>query len=304
MKHIPRQPRRTHLHGKVGSKMGTEKPFSFCLNTSTIKGTLLEKIAIAEEAGYDGIEPWAREIDAYVKEGGSTAELGKRFSDAGLKPVSLIAFFEWAVDDDAKRAAGLEEARRVLDMARAIGCDRIAAPPSGLLDAPALDLPAVAQRYHTLLEIGREYGVVPVLEFWGISKVLGCLGEAVAVAAESGHADACVLVDIFHMYKHQSSFEGIRLLNGSTIGLVHINDYPAEPPRETIRDAQRVFPVDGVAPLGSILGTLGRIGYNGYLSLELFNESYYARDPLSVAKEGLAKTNDAVARALSRTAGA
>ena len=46
----------------------------FCLNTSTISGQkipLSEEVTLAAEAGYDGIEPWLREIQAYVDGGGT-----------------------------------------------------------------------------------------------------------------------------------------------------------------------------------------------------------------------------------------
>ncbi len=77
----------------------------------------------------------------------------------------------------------------------------------------------------------------------------------------------------------------------------HMNDYPADPPRETIRDADRVYPGDGVAPLTEILKTLFASGFRGTLSLELFNPTYWKEDPLVVAKTGLAKMQAAVTKA-------
>lgn len=275
-------------------------PFGYCLNTSTIKGTIEEKIEIAARAGYDGIEPWVRELDDFLSRGGSLKELRARIEELGLSVVSLIAFFEWAVEDDQRRAAGLEEARRAMDLSWQLGCSHIAAPPSGLVDTPGLHLQHAAARYRALIDQGSEYGVIPILEFWGLSKSLGHLSEAAAVAIESGHSAACILVDIFHMYKRGSPFEGLRIVNGEAVGLVHINDYPADPPRETIRDAQRVFPGDGIAPLADILADLYDSGYRGMLSLELFNEQYYAQDPQSVAAAGLSKMRQQVAEAMAR----
>jgi sugar phosphate isomerase/epimerase len=77
-----------------------------------------------------------------------------------------------------------------------------------------------------------------------------------------------------------------------------MNDYPADPPRATITDAHRVYPGDGAAPLDDLFHNLRDIGYRGMLSLELFNEKYYAQDPLEVAKTGLEKTRAAVRKAL------
>jgi 2-keto-myo-inositol isomerase len=64
-----------------------DKPFGFSLNTSTIRGQelgIVREVEIAAEAGYDAIEPWMGTLDAYVKQGGSLKELGKRIRDLGL----------------------------------------------------------------------------------------------------------------------------------------------------------------------------------------------------------------------------
>ncbi|MBT4100608.1 MAG: sugar phosphate isomerase/epimerase, partial [Gemmatimonadetes bacterium] len=54
-------------------------------------------------------------------------------------------------------------------------------------------------------------------------------------------------------------------------------------------DADRVYPGDGLAPWQQIVTALDGIGFEGMLSLELFNESYWAKGPEVVAREGLAK---------------
>jgi sugar phosphate isomerase/epimerase len=69
----------------------------------------------------------------------------------------------------------------------------------------------------------------------------------------------------------------------------HFNDYPADPPRAKISDADRVFPGDGVAPLGALLNDLSAGGFQVTLSLELFNRKLWSQDPLTVAKTGLEK---------------
>ena len=55
---------------------------------------------------------------------------------------------------------------------------------------------------------------------------------------------------------------------------------------------------DGVAPLTEIFQLLQKIGFNGVLSLELFNPKYWQQDALTVAKTGLQKMKDSVAKAL------
>ena len=279
-----------------------DEPVGFCLNTSTIRGqklSLVEEIEIAGKTGYQGIEPWINEIEQYVEAGGKLKDLKKRIADLGLVVVSAIGFANWIVDDRRERAKGLETAKRDMDLVRRIGGARIAAPPAGAIRQKDLDPFKAAERYRALLELGDKTGVVPQLELWGFSEPLHRLGEVALVAVESGHPSARVLLDVYHIYKGGSDFHGLKLIEGSAIEVFHFNDYPADPPRSRIRDADRVYPGDGVAPLRSILRDIHRTGFRGMLSLELFNPEYWQRDALSVARTGLRKMRSAVKKSLS-----
>ena len=160
-----------------------------------------------------------------------------------------------------------------------------------------LDLLKAAERYRALLEAGDLVGIVPALEVWGFSKNLGRLSECVAVAMETGHRNACVLADVFHLYTGGSDYSGIRLLGPETIQVLHLNDYPSDPPREKLDDSYRIYPGDGVAPLIGLLQMWRRTGGVKVLSLELFNRKYWSEDPLVVAKTGLARMKTVVAKA-------
>lgn len=263
-----------------------------CLNTSCLRGQnlpLTEGVAIAAEAGYDGIEPWVREIEQFVQQGGALADLRKQIADSGLTVEGAIGFAAWIADDPEQRRAGLEQLRRDMDLVRQIGGVRIAAPPVGANrpEAERLDLLAAAERYRAILDIGREIGVTPQVEVWGHSRNLSRLGEAAFVAVESGHPDACILPDIYHLYRGGSDFAGLRLLSPAALHVFHVNDYPALP-REDLNDADRVYPGDGDAPLAQIVDHLQAAGFAGALSLELFNRDYWQQDPREVARRGLA----------------
>lgn len=281
--------------------------FGFCLNTSTVRinddswgksRPITELIDIAAKAGYQAIEPWVSELDAYVKSGGSLKELGKRIADAGLVVPDAIGFSEWIVEDPDRRKKGLEHARRDMDMVQQIGGKRLAAPPVGATggmsrrDDPKFTQPvellAAADRYRALLELGKSMGVTPVVEVWGFSKTLKRLGEVMLVATECGSPEGCVLPDVYHLYKGGSDFAGLHLLGPSAIGIFHVNDYPRID-REKIVDADRVYPGDGIAPLKEVFATLRAMGYRGFVSLELFNREYWKQDPHQVAKTGLEK---------------
>ncbi len=266
--------------------------FLLGLNTSTIRGqklSIVEEIELAQKAGYQAMEPWIDELERYAKSGGSLEDLGKRFRDAGISVESAIGFFEWVVDDPERRRKGFEDARRAMDLVRKIGGKRLAAPPAGATDRAMTNLSSIGERYRSLLELGDQAGVVPQVEVWGGSKTLGRLGEAAQVAIEAQHPNACILADVYHLYRGGSGFAGIKLLSPASIHVFHFNDYPADPPREKATDADRVFPGDGVAPLGALLRDLAAGGFHVTLSLELFNRKYWSEDPQTVVRTGLEK---------------
>jgi sugar phosphate isomerase/epimerase len=275
--------------------------FKYCLNTSTIRSegrSVLDAIDTAADAGYDGIEPWVKEIDEFVEKGGSLEQIRERASSRGIQIINLIAFPEWAVPEDDRRQAGLLEARRCLEIAQYLGCPYLAAPPFGIHDRK-VDIFGVVERFADLVDLAEPFGVAPLLEYWGIAKTLGKTGEALLVAAECGRPGVQLLADVFHMYKGSGHHCGFEHFGAGRLGLVHVNDYPASPVRDDITDADRIYPGDGLAPWSEIVSNLNRIGYNWMLSLELFNQTYWDQGPEVAAKEGLEKLRISVSSDLA-----
>ena len=263
-------------------------PFKYALNASTLFPFNLgikEQMRIAAEAGYEGIEIWMRDLEAYASAGGSIGELKRFAADTGIAVANAIAFFKWADEGEEVRKAGFAQAEREMNMLAELGCAAVAAPPFGEVERVTLD--AVAANYALLSELGRSIGVEPYLEFWGRAKRLSTLAEAVYVAVHSGVDGAKLLLDPFHMYTGGSDVNGVGYLNGERIGIVHVNDYPAEPVRAIIADRDRVFPGEGIAPTARFAKLLQDSGYRGFLSLELFIEDFGGRGALQVAAEGL-----------------
>jgi sugar phosphate isomerase/epimerase len=272
------------------------------LNTATLRGHklgIIKEVEIASKAGYDAIEPWVDSIQEYVKGGGSLGDLRKRIADLGLSVEGAIGFPEWIVDDDTRRAKGMDRAKREMEIVASIGAKRFACPPAGATDLPKLDLFKAAERYLELLSASDSIGPVPELELWGFSKNLNHLSECVAVALETGHPKACVLADVFHLYKGGSKTQSLRLLGPTAIQVLHMNDYPSEPAREKIDDSYRIYPGDGTAPLPELLKALHETGGRKTLSLELFNRKYWQEPPEGVAATGLAKMKTVAQAALA-----
>lgn len=276
------------------------KRFRLCFNTSTIRGQGLDaaqEIDVVAKAGYDAIEPWFGSIRKYLEAGGKLEDLRKRIGDHGLSVENGIGFAKWIVNDPAERAAGLEEAKRDMDVIARLGGTRIAAPPSGVAAGESIPPDDVAERYRALLDLGDEMGVTPLLEMWGGNATIGTVEKALYIAARADHPRASFLGDVFHIYRSGANFSSLLLLGPRSLQHFHVNDYPADPPREKAKDSDRIFPGDGVAPLGEIIRNFQKIGAHPTLSLELFNPDYWKLPAEECARTGLEKMKAMLAAA-------
>jgi 2-keto-myo-inositol isomerase len=263
-------------------------PFLTALNASTLfpfKLDVEQQIHVAAEAGYNGIELWVGDIESYVSKGGTIAQLKAVLAETGIVFVNAIAFFKWADADVSVRQDALIQAEREISMLADLGCLAVAAPPYG--DVGAVSVEQMASYFATLAHVSRKLGVEPYLEFWGRASKLSTLHEAIAVKQQSKLNDAKILLDPFHMYTGGSQLSDLDQLLGEDIGIYHVNDYPAIPSREEISDSNRVFPGEGMLPSHEIALQLFKIGYQGYLSLELFIDDYGQATALEIARKGL-----------------
>jgi len=274
-------------------KIETKPPaFVFCLNMSTIRGHNLgfvKELETAAAAGFRSVEIWIESLQTYLKNGGTIKDAKHRLDDLGLKVEDSIGFAQWVVDDAVVRNNAIEQVKREMGLLAQIGCRRMAAPAMGATNTSAISLDAVAQRYRAILDLSDTSGVVPQLEMWGFLNLLSNVSDVLYAAMQTGHPSARVLLDIFHLYRGHSSLDTLPLMSPSAVDILHMNDYPAGLPYQTVTDADRIYPGDGVAPIKRILQILRRHDRPLVLSVELFNKSYYRKDALTVAKTALSK---------------
>lgn len=269
-----------------------DQSFTYSLNMSTIRGQKLgfiKELQVAAKAGFRSVEIWIDTFQNYLQNGGSVTEAKKIIDDLGIKVENAIGFAKWIVDDEAIRKAGLNQMQHEMELLAQIGCKRLAAPPSGATNTPLIDLNIITERYLTILKLGEQTGVLPMVEMWGSSLNLKKISQVLYVATESGHKDARILLDAFHIYKGGSSLDSLPFVGKTAMDIIHINDYPAGISPAKISEPDRIYPGDGIAPLRQILQAVKDPDKPIIISLEVFNQSYYAQDALLVAKTGLAK---------------
>ena len=267
--------------------------FKYSLNMSTIRGQnlgFIKELQIASKAGFSSVEIWINTFKSYLQNG-SVTEAKRIIDDLGIEVENAIGFAKWIVDDEATRKASLSQLQEEMELLAKIGCKRIAAPPAGAnsKDAALIDLNIITERYLTILEMGKQTGVMPILEMWGSSPNLKKISQVLYVVTECGDKSARILMDIFHIFKGGSSFDSVSFVGKPAIDIIHLNDYPSGILPSKISEPDRIYPGDGIAPVRQVLQAIKDPDKPIILSLELFNENYYKQDALVVAKTGLAK---------------
>ena len=258
----------------------------YCLNSSTIRpAALMEKIRIAGQVGYRAIELWNDDLQAYQEQGGSLGDVREALEDYGLAVPTVIALHGWLGSEGEAHAQALEEAKRRMEQAVAVGAEFIVSSPP----MDSCDLSCGGVDYRELLELGRAMGVRPAMEYLGFVQSVYTIEQAWQIVEDADHPDSSLIMDPFHILRGGGSIESIALVPADKVAIWHWNDAPSDKPLAEQTDADRVMPGDGIGPLQRIEELALAQGYEGFVSLELFNPALWEEDPEEVARIGLDK---------------
>lgn len=283
------------------SRSQNKLPFRISLNTSTImayKLTVEEQIDLVAEAGFDGIELWVRDVNAYIEGGGTPEALAERLRQRNLVLENIIGFAQWFSDDPNTRKTGVEQMRQEMIMMARLGGKYIAAPVMGITSLNATMFSDYAGRYLDILKLSDETGVVPLLELWG-HGALSQLSDCAHIAIATGHPKASMLLDFYHLYRGGNNWDTLDVINAGRLPVFHINDYPDNLAREQLQDADRIFPGDGICPFDKLIPKLYKAGFRGAFSIELFNQGYWdSMDVKTLLQQGYEKTYSVLTKSM------
>lgn len=288
---------KTSFHTKA-----KEYPFRISLNTSTLMAYKLkadQQIDMVAAAGFGGIELWMRDIQDYLEQGGQVSGLKEKLEAGELVLENIIGFSQWCSDNAEERQKAREQLQREMEIVSALGGQYIAAPVMGIDQLDPARMPEYAERYHEILELEAQTGVIPILEIWG-AGALHTLADCAQIAIATGHPKATMLLDFYHLFRGGTDWDSISLVNGARLPVIHMNDYPATPAREALTDAHRLLPGEGVCPYAEVLPALYKSGFRGGLSVELFNREYWASmDAATMLEKSYTSTARVIEKSMS-----
>ncbi len=248
------------------------------LNLATLgpKAPLEKKLYAAVSAGFSAVGLRLEDMEQSWER--TRQEL--RMSDLA------VAEFEgvqgWMQPGRTARSLALLQAENIFATAAELGAALVVAWPA---DEP-IDMLTTATYFADLCRAAETVGMKVGLEFLGNLTTVKDLASAWRIVEMAEMANGGLVLDAFHFHQGGSTVGMIEQIPGERIFLVQVCDVPDLSTWE-LTDQHRLYPGMGGLELEPMLAALRAKEYNGYYSLELHNEEYWAEDPVAVAAEGL-----------------
>lgn len=231
------------------------------------------------------IELWLTKVEDYLRSF-LPAEAKRALDDAGMA-IAAASYQGGLLDSQgAARKEAWELFARRLDLCALIAAPTIvvACDVSAPLDQEKLDRVGIS-----LAQVGQECekrGVRGALEFQSRSALGNNLQTAAALVERAASPWLGLCLDAFHFYTGPSKLEDLAYVTRENLFHVQLCDL-ADLPRELASDGDRILPGDGDLPLSPIVARLKEIGYERYVSLELFNPRLWQVAPRQFGEIGI-----------------
>jgi 2-keto-myo-inositol isomerase len=251
---------------------------------TTMHADLETDIRAAAAAGFDMVELWAAKLRVYLKEN-TVQDLSDLLADCGLTAYSInsIEHITFRTDEDYRKIKA--ECEELSAVAGKIGCPYVVVVPGKLPEGATHDqiVEESCRVLNELADIAEPHGVSLAFEFLGQTDCsVQTIDMCNEITEKIGRASVGNVLDTFHFYAGNSSYEAIAAMKPEKLFIFHIND-AEDLPKEQLTDAHRLYPGLGILPLKEIKAALDGIGYDRMVSIEIFRPEYWEQDPFEVA---------------------
>lgn len=281
-------------------------------NEATAKGCsdLELDLKLCEEAGFDYIEIRLDMLREYL-EAHPLSELAAFFKSSRLKPHAMNALYLYPAfldenDDPARQNALLDEFKLGCEAAAAIGSHYfIVVPP---LQRDPHGGPFIGDKEEThrecirilkrLGQMARPYGVNLCFELVGFERSsVRTIQEADRIIRGVDLKNVGFVFDSYNIYLNgcKNNFDDLHLVQPEKIFAAHLMSGEDVPIGQMGQD-KRCFPDHGVVDIDNFLQNLNKTGYDGMVSIETFNPSYWEKEPGWVIKTAYETTRAVLER--------
>jgi 4-hydroxyphenylpyruvate dioxygenase len=251
--------------------------------TVSLSGDLGEKLEAIAAAGFDAVEIFENDFLAFDA---GPAEVGRMVADAGLKVSVFQPFRDFEGMPEPQRSRVFDRAERKFDVMQALGtdlilvCSNVSPLALGGIDRAAAD-------FHELGERAARRGLRIGYEALAWGRHVNDHRDAWEIVRRADHRNVGLILDSFHTLSRGLDPETIRRIPGDRIFLVQVADAP-KLDMDLLSWSRhfRNLPGQGELPVTAFLSAVRATGYDGYLSLEIFNDQFRAGSARIVAVDG------------------
>ena len=237
------------------------------------RASLAESVAACVRHGVPSISVWRHKI----KEVG-LARAVQLVRDAGLHVSSVCRGGMFPAATQAERDARIDDNRRAVDEAAALGADVLVlvcgpAPDKDIAAARQMVVDGIAAVAPYAAERGVRLGVEPLHPAFAAERsCITTLREARRIAERFDPKTVGVIADVYHIWWDPDLYEEIDRTSGRILGF-HVSDWLV--PSTNVLMSRGMMG-DGVIELQRIRSAVDRAGYTGPIEVEIFNESVWA----------------------------
>ncbi|GGS41276.1 bifunctional sugar phosphate isomerase/epimerase/4-hydroxyphenylpyruvate dioxygenase family protein [Streptomyces violaceus] len=265
--------------------------------TVSLSGSLTGKLDAAARAGFDGVEIFENDLLASPL---TPEDIRARCADLGLTIDLFQPMRDIEAVPEAELARNLRRARHKFELMRRLGADTVLVCSS--VSPQAVDDDALAaEQLSRLADLARESGVKVAYEALAWGRHVSTYDHAWRIVEAAGHPALGTCLDSFHILSRGSDPKGIADIPGEKIFFLQLADAPLLA-MDVLQWSRhyRCFPGQGGFDVAGLVRHVLRTGYDGPLSLEVFNDVFRQADagPTAVdARRSLLVLQETVGRA-------
>ncbi|MCK8779272.1 sugar phosphate isomerase/epimerase and 4-hydroxyphenylpyruvate domain-containing protein [Rhizobium sp. NTR19] len=251
--------------------------------TVSISGELPEKLEAIAKAGFDGVEIFENDFLAFD---GSPRDVGKMVRDFGLEITLFQPFRDFEGMPPSHRQRTFDRAERKFDVMQELGtdlvlvCSNVSPVSLGGIDRAADDFRELGER---AAKRGLRVGYEALA--WG--RHINDHRDAWEIVRRADHPNIGLILDSFHTLSRKIDINSIRSVPKDKIFIVQLADAPLIDMDLLYWSRHfRNMPGEGDLPVTAFTAAIAETGYDGYFSLEIFNDQFRGGSTRSIAADG------------------
>ena len=251
--------------------------------TVSLSGDLKDKLDAIAKAGFDGVEIFENDFLVFDE---SPRQVGRMVRDHGLEITLFQPFRDFEGMPEPLRSRTFDRAERKFDLMQEMGtdlvlvCSNVSSAAIGGLDRAAAD-------FHELGERAAKRGLKVGYEALAWGRHINDHRDAWEIVRRADHPNVGLILDSFHTLSRKIDVNSIRSIPKEKIFIIQLADAPLIDMDLLYWSRHfRNMPGEGDLPVLDFMKAVAATGYDGYLSLEIFNDQFRGGNANAIAVDG------------------